>query len=108
MLGFVVNPKVRIPLIILFSIILVIGLLFLSRKSRGNITSFDECSAAGYPIQESYPAVCITPDGLRFVQNIDAVADDPNAVACTLDAKICPDGSAVGRVAPNCEFSPCP
>lgn len=29
-------------------------------------------------------------------------------VACTLDAKICPDGSAVGRTGPNCEFFPCP
>ncbi|MCR4369414.1 MAG: hypothetical protein NUV67_05920, partial [archaeon] len=28
-------------------------------------------------------------------------------VACTLDAKICPDGSAVGREAPFCEFTPC-
>src|SRR3989338_8752233 len=27
---------------------------------------------------------------------------------CTLDAKLCPDGSAVGRVLPNCEFAPCP
>lgn len=29
-------------------------------------------------------------------------------VFCTLDAKICPDGSAVGRVAPSCEFAACP
>lgn len=29
-------------------------------------------------------------------------------VACTLEAKICPDGSAVGRQGPNCEFSECP
>ena len=29
-------------------------------------------------------------------------------VACTADAKICPDGSAVGRAAPNCDFAPCP
>lgn len=28
--------------------------------------------------------------------------------ACTLEAKLCPDGSAVGRVGPNCEFAPCP
>lgn len=28
--------------------------------------------------------------------------------ACTLEAKICPDGSSVGRSGPNCEFSPCP
>ncbi len=31
-----------------------------------------------------------------------------NNVACTMDAKICPDGSAVGRQGPNCEFTPCP
>lgn len=29
-------------------------------------------------------------------------------VACTMDAKICPDGSAVGRIGPNCEFAACP
>jgi|GEM_PF-3353578 len=29
-------------------------------------------------------------------------------VFCTMDAKMCPDGSYVGRVAPNCEFAPCP
>ena len=28
-------------------------------------------------------------------------------VACTLEARICPDGSAVGRVGPNCEFEAC-
>lgn len=29
-------------------------------------------------------------------------------VACTLEAKLCPDGSSVGRTGPNCEFSLCP
>lgn len=29
-------------------------------------------------------------------------------VACTQEAKICPDGSSVGRTGPQCEFSPCP
>ncbi|MCY1060413.1 hypothetical protein [Nannocystis sp. SCPEA4] len=33
-------------------------------------------------------------------------ADEPKA--CTMEAKICPDGSAVGRTGPNCEFAPCP
>jgi len=28
--------------------------------------------------------------------------------ACTEEAKICPDGSAVGRVPPDCKFAPCP
>ena len=29
-------------------------------------------------------------------------------VGCTAEAFICPDGSAVGRTGPNCEFAPCP
>jgi hypothetical protein len=28
--------------------------------------------------------------------------------ACTEEAKICPDGSAVGRIGPSCEFQECP
>lgn len=31
-----------------------------------------------------------------------------NMTQCTLEAMICPDGSAVGRTGPKCEFSPCP
>lgn len=29
-------------------------------------------------------------------------------MACTMEAKICPDGSAVGRTGPQCEFAKCP
>ncbi|EKD32941.1 MAG: hypothetical protein ACD_76C00109G0004 [uncultured bacterium] len=29
-------------------------------------------------------------------------------VACTMEAKQCPDGSYVGRTGPNCEFAACP
>ncbi len=29
-------------------------------------------------------------------------------VACTQEAKLCPDGSYVGRTGPNCEFAQCP
>ncbi len=32
----------------------------------------------------------------------------PQQVGCDLDAKLCPDGSAVGRSGPNCEFAACP
>lgn len=47
-----------------------------------------------------------------FGTSEDQVVIDGNdvdqQVACTLDAKICPDGSAVGRVGPDCEFAMCP
>lgn len=32
----------------------------------------------------------------------------PAGVACTLEAKQCPDGSFVGHAGPNCEFAECP
>lgn len=31
-----------------------------------------------------------------------------DSLACTMDAKICPDGTFVGRVAPYCQFAACP
>lgn len=34
--------------------------------------------------------------------------NESNQIACTADAKICPDGTAVGRSGPKCEFDPCP
>lgn len=40
---------------------------------------------------------------------IEAVASTtPLPVACTMEAKLCPDGSSVGRSGPKCEFLPCP
>jgi len=32
----------------------------------------------------------------------------PRPIACTQEAKLCPDGSSVGRTGPNCEFAKCP
>ena len=46
-----------------------------------------------------------------FTQEASAptvVDGEGDAVACTMDAMECPDGSYVGRVAPNCEFAACP
>jgi len=38
----------------------------------------------------------------------DRAGDDGTVIGCTADAKICDDGSAVGRTGPNCEFAKCP
>jgi hypothetical protein len=37
-----------------------------------------------------------------------APPEQPGGMMCTTEAKICPDGSGVGRTGPNCEFAPCP
>lgn len=39
---------------------------------------------------------------------IDLGNSDPGAVACTMEALQCPDGSYVGRQGPTCEFAACP
>lgn len=42
-------------------------------------------------------------------ENIKNITDNKNGtIACSLEAKVCPDGSAVGRTGPNCEFATCP
>jgi hypothetical protein len=42
-----------------------------------------------------------------MLQNPNTPSGD-DMIACTMDAKICPDGTGVGRVGPNCEFAVCP
>ncbi|MBP9771865.1 MAG: hypothetical protein KBD16_03005 [Candidatus Pacebacteria bacterium] len=46
--------------------------------------------------------------GLVFAAKKTEAPIIPGDVACTEEAKICPDGSSVGRTGPNCEFAPCP
>jgi hypothetical protein len=46
-----------------------------------NVTDFHSCLEAGYPIMESYPAQCRTPDGRLFVEDLseqpEVVIDTP-------------------------------
>lgn len=59
--------------IIFFGLAFVIG-YFVSKNLVGqnqkNIQSFADCVAAGYPVMESYPRQCRTPDGRNFVEQI--------------------------------------
>jgi len=40
--------------------------------------------------------------------NVSELPGQDNQVFCTMDAKICSDGTSLGRLPPNCEFAPCP
>lgn len=46
--------------------------------------------------------------GGYFVYQNQIKPSGKEQIACTLDAKICSDGSSVGRIGPNCEFAACP
>jgi len=40
------------------------------------------------------------------IWNLQINTSEP--IACTMDAKLCPDGSYVARILPKCDFAPCP
>ncbi|OGK19853.1 hypothetical protein A3C23_04070 [Candidatus Roizmanbacteria bacterium RIFCSPHIGHO2_02_FULL_37_13b] len=47
--------------------------------------------------------------GMKYQRMLNGeVSNFPVQKACTMEAKICPNGTAVGRSGPNCEFNPCP
>ena len=52
--------------------------------------------------------LAITALGFTLGTKYKGIFQKSNGVACTQDAKLCPDGSYVGRTGPNCEFAACP
>jgi hypothetical protein len=64
---------------ILIIVFLIGGLFFfvnsarkVNIKSKSEITNFEQCKAAGYPIQESYPEKCTTIEGNTFTRDISS------------------------------------
>ena len=43
------------------------------------IDSFEECAQAGFPVLQTYPPICRTPDGRTFVEGIDVPLPSPPA-----------------------------
>lgn len=72
------QPKKSSPLVLIAIVLVVLALL----------------AAVAYAI------------GVQFFGNKSVSPITPKA--CTQEAKICPDGSSVGRTGPNCEFTTCP
>lgn len=62
---------VLIIVLVLLSLV-VIALQRFKKTDKPNVAvnSFQECVEAGFPVMESYPARCITPEGKSFVQEI--------------------------------------
>lgn len=46
--------------------------LYVKSDSVKTVTNFKECADAGYPVMESYPRQCKTPDGKNFVEEVTA------------------------------------
>lgn len=52
----------------------------------------------------AFTALCL----LTACQTVNDQHISSRQIACTKEAKLCPDGSSVGRTGPNCEFETCP
>lgn len=85
--------KTQIILLILVAIVGVAGLaigsgVFKTKEEPApvvtpEVLSFEDCAAAGYPIMESYPRQCRTPDGRTYAEELPA--PDPTYVNATAD-----------------------
>ena len=85
------NKRKFIALALILIVLLIITVYYAPSLSyiNGGLTTknFEECVAAGYPVMESYPRQCRTPDGKVFVEQINngqifCRPEDREAEAC--------------------------
>lgn len=65
------NKNITYTILIILGVLLLglfLGIAFKDRSA--SITSYEECVLAGYPILESYPEQCKTPDGQTFTRTV--------------------------------------
>jgi hypothetical protein len=65
--------KTAAILAIIAAVIIAVGAFMWYQQqvtTIATISSFEECAAAGYPILESYPEQCRTPDGQSFTRDV--------------------------------------
>ena len=74
------------------------GIYFIMRESPVTaVTSFETCAAAGYPVMESYPRQCRTPDGLTYAEEIAEQTTYTNATADLIVVDTPFPGSVTGK-----------
>ena len=79
----------------LLIIVLALSAFFLLGCIDQNIRTFEECEDAGYPIMESYPRQCRTPDGRTFVNQFEAFLANKNTL-CISDTDCILADSSLG------------
>ncbi len=60
-----------------------LAVFFATRPAPRAVTNFKECVAAGYPVLESYPRRCQTPDGKTFVEDIGNALEKTDLIQTT-------------------------
>lgn len=68
-------PLILVVAVVTFGIFLLITFYSNGYSSKG-ISNFEECASAGFPVGESYPRQCWTPEGKHFVEDISGDLND--------------------------------
>lgn len=70
------NNKMTLWVVIGLVVLFLLGYwIYASQKQPEDMVSFvsnfEECVVAGYPVQETYPRQCTTPDGNVYTEKLD-------------------------------------
>ena len=88
-------------LILIVFISLIIVSFYKELNKNEKITNFEECASAGFPVGESYPRQCWTPNGKHFVEEItwknDGIILMQNPETGEFSCFGCSTGSKVAR-----------
>jgi hypothetical protein len=89
--------------IIYFSVFIIVCalavflVLSLNKKEVPVVLSFEDCSKAGYPVMESYPRQCRTPDGRIFAEEITPPITYTNATPNLIQVELPFPGAVTGK-----------
>lgn len=79
--------KQRNVFLIIVGILVIIlggltGYIIATQQKQAAIKNYDDCVAAGHPIQESHPPRCSVPGGKTFTQETDTETSFTGTVVC--------------------------
>lgn len=103
----------KIIIIEILALLIIAGGATASFMYWDKISSFmerngDDCIAVVIPMRNQDTGECSVFSACDMPSSEWIQDDSCLAVGCPEDAKQCPDGSSVGRIGPNCEFTECP
>lgn len=69
--------------------VIALGFLYYSKRESdySAVTNFSECKQAGYPIMESYPEKCQTPDGRQFINEVATTTPSTSTTTLPITGK---------------------
>lgn len=74
------------PIAVLGVLLIILGIFFGYKYIEAkSVSNFEECVARGYPVMESYPEQCKTPDGRLFIREIDEPIEETPSPASEIE-----------------------